>query len=162
MELKKVKSILQQTTVGELLTDGMSCSEPLLSIKDGALIDNFFVFMEDWENSTVSGPVARVGLRAEDGVPVYLLSCEEQTFSCGSRDTLAVTYGDISPEEYAQYERLYAKLRCIAYKRGCTEEEIRVVTDYMDIFGKIVPPEMMIFYKEMTPAFFEWAQSQSN
>ena len=34
MELSQIKSILHQTEVGELFTDGMGCSEPIVTKKE--------------------------------------------------------------------------------------------------------------------------------
>lgn len=47
MELMQVKSLLHKTEFGELVVDGMGCSEPVLSRKQGVLIDNFFIYLAD-------------------------------------------------------------------------------------------------------------------
>lgn len=160
MELSQVKSILHQTEVGEMLMDGMGCSEPILSLKDGKLIDNFFVYFANKKNCTVSGPIAKFGLLADTSEIAYLISCEDQPFSLLPQDTMAISYPSLLAEDYAHYGCLYAKVRKIAYKSNCIESEKQVITEYIATFEKIISPAMMKLYEEMTPSFFAWVRSQ--
>jgi len=160
MELTHVKNILHQTEIGELMTDGMGCSEPILSLISGKLVDNFFVYLADQKTCTVSGPIARIGLHADTATIVYLTSCEEKPFSLGPKDTMTVSYPALLAEDYAQYRSLYAKIRAIAFKRNCTEDEKQSIADYITALRRISAPEMMLLYEEMTPSFFEWVRSQ--
>lgn len=162
MELTQVKSILHQTEVGEMLMDGMGCSEPILSLKDGKLIDNFFVYFSNKKNCTVSGPIAKIGLLADTSEIAYLISCEDQPFSLSPQDTMTITYPNLCAEDYVHYGHLYARIREIAYKSTCIESEKRTITEYMAAFEKIIVPAMMRFYEEMTPSFFAWVRSQLN
>lgn len=161
MELTQVKSILHQTEVGELLMDGMGCSEPILSLKDGMLIDNFFVYFANKKACVVSGPIARIGIHAGDATVSYLISCDEAPFSVGPKDTITIAYPVLLTEDYERYGCLYAKMRAIAYKRDCSEEEKRVIADYTEALKNVVAPAMMKLYEEMTPSFFEWVRSQT-
>ena len=160
MELTQVKSILHQTEVGEMLMDGMGCSEPILSLKDGKLIDNFFVYFANKKNCTVSGPIAKIGLLADTSEIAYLISCEDQPFSLLPQNTMAITYPSLLAEDYAHYGCLYAKVREVAYKSDCIESEKRIIAEYMAALEKIIPPAMMKLYEEMTPSFFTWVRSQ--
>jgi hypothetical protein len=160
MELTQVKSILHQTEVGEMLMDGMGFSEPILSLKDGKLIDNFFVYLANKKTCTVSGPIAKIGLLADTSEIAYLISCEDQPFSLLPQDTMAITYPSLLAEDYAHYGCLYAKVREVAYKSDCSESEKQTIAEYMAALEKIIAPAMMKLYEEMTPSFFAWVRSQ--
>ncbi len=162
MELAQVKSILHQTEIGELLMDGMGCSEPILSMKAGRLIDNFFVYFANKQKCTVSGPVAKIGIQADAAEIDYLISCEEHTFSLAPNATMIIDYPSICAEDYTHYGYLYTKVRDIAYKSVCTESEKQTIEEYMVVLKKIIAPAMMKFYQEMVPSFFMWVHSQIN
>lgn len=136
MELTQIKSILHQTEVGELFIDGMGCSEPILSIKDEMLIDNFFIYLADQKVCTVSGPIARIGLQADSAVIDYLSPCVENQFSLGPKDTMRVVYPHLHAEDYEHYGCLYAEMRNIAYKPNCTDAEKQIIADYLTALKK--------------------------
>ena len=162
MELTQVKSILHQTEVGEMMMDGMGCSEPILPLKGTKLIDNFFVYLADKKTCTISGPIARIGLDADDSEIDYLISCEDKPFSLAPQDTITIAYPSVLPEDYENYGRLYAQIRHIVYKSDCVESEKQIIKEYMYAFKKVIAPAMMRFYEEMVPAFFAWIQNQLN
>lgn len=162
MELIQVKSILHQTEVGEMMVDGMGCSEPILSLKDSKLIDNFFVYLANKKSCTISGPIARIGLNADNSEVEYLISCEAQPFSLAPQETITITYPSVLAEDYENYSRLYAQIRHIAYKSDCTASEKQIIKEYMYAFKKVIAPAMMRFYEEMVPTFFAWIQNQLN
>lgn len=161
MELAQVKNILHQTEIGELLMDGMGCSEPLLTFKDEKLIDNFFVYLANKKAHVVSGPIARIGIHADEATVDYLISCDKAPFSIGPKETITIEYPAILAEDYERYGSLYAKIRTIAYKCDCSGVEKQVIVDYIAALRKIVAPAMMKLYEEMAPSFFEWVRSQT-
>lgn len=156
MELMHVKALLHQTEFGELVVDGMGCSEPVLSRKQGVLIDNFFVYLADKEAGKVSGPIARVGLCAETGKLDYLISCEEQPFSVGPADIIDQAYPMFSRDEYMRYASLYAEIREIAFKENCTESERRAIRDYYAAWKAVISPSLRGLYEELAPSYFAW------
>lgn len=162
MELIQVKSILHQTEVGEMMVDGMGCSEPILSLKDSKLIDNFFVYLANKKSCTISGPIARIGLNADNSEVEYLISCEAQPFSLAPQETITITYPSVLAEDYENYSRLYAQIRHIAYKNDCTPSEKQIIKEYISSFRKVIVPATMKFYEEMVPSFFIWVQDQLN
>ena len=161
MELAQVKSILHQTEVGELLTDGMGCSEPILSKKEEKIIDNFFVYFANKNTHTVSGPVARIGLQADNCTIDYLISCDEQPFSFMPKDTMQIKYPTLTLQNYEKYEMCYSKMRTVAFKNNCTKFEKKAIADYMAAFKAVIAPEMQKLYEEMVPSFFEWVKRES-
>lgn len=162
MDLVQVKSILHQTEVGEMMMDGMGCSEPILTLKGDMLIDNFFVYLANKKTCTISGPVAQIGLNANNSEVDYLISCEAQPFSLTPQETITITYPSVLAEDYDNYSRLYTQIRHIAYKSDCTPSEKQIIKGYMSSFRKVIAPAMMKLYEEMAPSFFIWVQDQLN
>ena len=160
MELKQVKALLHQTKCGEMFMDGMGCSEPVLT-KDGTgPIDNFFVYLIDKRAGTASGPLARMGLHAESGALAYLTSADERPFSVLPGDTVPVNSPAVSNKDYENYSALYTEVREFAFKENCTTAEKTALLNYLTALKSVVSDSLYPFYKELAPAFFEWARHE--
>ena len=160
MQLHQVKSALFQTEAGAVLPDNSACSEPILSLKDGLLIDNFFVYLVSMGSDTITGPIARLGLQADSCTLDYLTSCTQAPFSLGPRQTLSAPFPTVSRQDYDHYAQLYTRLRSFAYKEHCAPEEKQTLAAYLAALEQVVPSSLMPLYREMSPAFFAWANSQ--
>ena len=160
MELKQVKSLLHQTKCGEMFMDGMGCSEPILTQSDKGLIDNFFVYLVNKNAGTVTGPLARMGLHADSGTLVYLISGNENPFSVLPNDTIKAAHSTFSSQEYERYASLYAEIRKFAFKEQCTDTEKMIIENYLVALKSIVNSSLLVFYDELAPAFFKWASKE--
>lgn len=156
MELIQVKRMLHQTECGELLMDGMGCSEPVLIRAEDGLVDLFFVYYANKKAGTFSGPVARIGLDAERGVLVSMESCYEKPFSVAPDGVIAGKPQLVTDEQYEEYCRLYPAVRELAYREVCTDQEKAVLAGYDKALRAIVNPALFPFYQELAPAFFTW------
>ena len=157
MELKQVKSRLQQSPFGELLTDGMSCSEPILTLGETGLIDNFFAYLVSRHTRAASGPLARMALDAEHGNLLSLVSAEEQPFSVSPTSTITLVSPSYTTEDYAAYALRYAKVRDFAFKQDCSAEEKETLSVYLSSLKVVTSSTLFPFYEEMAPSFFAWA-----
>lgn len=160
MELIQVKSMLHQTECGELLMDGMGCSEPILARTEDGLVDLFFVYYVNKKAGIFSGPVARIGLDAERGVLVSLESCYENPFSVAPEAVVAGKPQLVTDEQYEEYCRLYPAVRELAFRESCTDPEKAVLTGYYKALRAVVNPALFPFYQELAPAFFAWLSDQ--
>lgn len=157
---RKVKSLLLQTRFGEEFSDGMELSEPILTQSGSGLTDNFFAFLADMNSDTVTGPLVRAGLRAEDGWLEYMISCREAPFSVPPTDTLEAPSPDFSPADYARYASAYARLREFAFQESCSDEEIAILESYLTALRRVVSSSLLGFHEEVAPSFFQWASAQ--
>lgn len=162
MELKQVKSLLHQTKCGEMFMDGMGCSEPVLTQSEKGLIDNFFIYLTNKRENNVTGPIARIGLYADNGTLAYLISCEEKPFSVLPKESLPYVSPSFSVHEYEEYSSLYGEIRKIAFKEHCTDEECEMILRYIDLFKKVVSKSLYRFYQELAPSFFGWVRKQTS
>lgn len=157
MDLKQVKSVLHQSECGEMLLDGMGCSEPILTKTENGLADNFFVYLANKKESIYSGPIAKISLLADSGSIIKIVSCNDEPFSVPPTETIKTNPFLPSEQDYKEYSALYAKMRSIAFKIPCSSSEQQVLSAYMDSLEKVVNKSLFPFYKELAPAFFEWA-----
>lgn len=161
IELTQVINILHRTVGSKLIMDGMGCSEPILSKRNGKLIDNFLIYFSNFEENLVSGPVAHIGLDADSQCVEYVISCDEGLFSLSSQSLMNVSEPDFTKEDYEEYGKCYKAMRCIAYKSSCSDGEKNIILSYFRSLKKIVAPEMLKLYKEMVPEFFDWAKKET-
>lgn len=160
MELKQVKGILHQSECGEMFLDGMGCSEPVLTKTERGLIDNFFVYLVNKKEALYSGPIARMGLQADSGTAVYIISCDEEPLSVLPTETIKAASHIIPQREYEKYSALYGKMRSFAFKTPCSDSERQVLSAYMNSLKNIVNKALFPFYKEIAPSFFTWANNE--
>lgn len=161
MELLHVIGVLNRIVGDKLLRDGMECSEPILSIKNEILVDNFFVYYVNLEGNIASGPVARVGIMADRSEIDYLVLCDDQPFSIAPHQTMKINNRNITEQVFEDYEKCYKKIRSIAYKSNCTDIEKNDIQNYLRLFERIIPPELLKLYEEFVPEFFEWIRKET-
>ena len=160
MELIQVKNILHQTVGGDLFMDGMGCSEPILSAKENKIIDNFMVYFVDPQKSIVSGPVALVGLQADNKTVEYFNPCDDKMFSLAPRAVMKINFPSFTEHDYETYRQYYKSIREIAYKSDCCSNEKKTIENYFLALKKVVAPEMLKLYEEFVPEFFEWIRKE--
>lgn len=160
MELRQVKSILHQSKCGEMFLDGMGCSEPILTKTEHGLVDNFFVYLANKKEATYSAPIAIISLQAETGTIIKMVSCNDEPFSVPPTETIKADSFIPSEQDYKEYSALYAKIRSIAFKTPCSSSERQVISAYLESLEKVVNKSLFPFYKELAPAFFEWATNE--
>lgn len=160
MELKKVMIRLHQTEFGEMIMDGMTCSEPVMTRSEDGIIDNFFVYFISTGGGSFSGPVARIGLNAETGTLTYLERCMDRPMSQPPTAVIEAVPRKLTQEQYQEYEDLYPLVREFAYQEHCTDEEKETLGRYDRALKAVVNPALYPFYREMAPAFFEWMAEQ--
>lgn len=159
MELAQVKSILHETECGKLFFDGMGCSEPILTADKNGLVDNFFVYIVNRDAGTYSGPLARIGLYAEEKTVAYIENSEEEPFSIAPSAVLAVGNRSVLPEEYERYASLYARIREFAFNEQCSDEQKMLLSAYLDALFSVTKEVVFPLYKELAPSFFIWADT---
>lgn len=156
MYLRQVKNAIFDTECGRLVRDGMCCSEPILSRDAKGVIDNFFVYCEDWEEGTFSGPAYRFGIYAETRETAYMEK-NERYFSVG-KDVYQSYFRKsiLAQEKYEKYSLSYARVREFVLME-CTEEQRDILKGYMQSLEEIIDAKMLPLYWELAPRFFTWA-----
>lgn len=157
--LKEIKSAIFQTEYQELICDGLCCSEPILTIENGRLIDNYFIYACNKTGTTFSKPMFIFGIDSENKTGVYVntdIPIEDKEYALQSdmnKDDMLAAYD--------KYVELYPKVREFAFKE-CSPEQKQWLYTYLKCLKVISGEILWIFYKYMAPSFFEWAETQSN
>lgn len=159
MTLREVNSKIFDTECGSLLIDGLSYSQPILSIGSKGLIDNFFIYSQNRVSGSISAPKIAFGIYSDlsevayiNYAPGYDIKEYENTLAgCGS--TLFALY--------EKYERLYSLVRTFVFK-PCNPEQSKIVMEYCEILKKISGADVWLFYNELFPDFFDWAEKITN
>ena len=156
MTLEQIKQSLIQTNFGDFTLNQTRISEPIpLPTPDG-LLENFFVYLENDESKTCSGPVARIGLFPEKREIAYFISCTDKPFSKKPEDILSISIDDEKVQAlYPKYEMLYNTVRPLFFHE-CSPQEGALVDKYLQTLITVTDPALLPFYFEMAPAFFIW------
>ena len=156
MTLEQIKQSLFNTSFGDFMLNQTRVSEPIpLPTPDG-LLENFFVYLEDDESKTCSGPIARIGLFPEKREIAYFISCTDKPFSKKPEDSLSISIDDEKVRtSYPKYEMLYNTVRPLFFHE-CSTQEGALVDEYLQALIAVTDPALFPFYIEMAPFFFLW------
>lgn len=157
MTIREVNAGIFRTECGALLLDGLSCSQPVLSVGEYGLIDNFFVYSQNHNTETVSAPKIVFGIYSDTGAVAYINhspKIEAQNYPN--------TYNYGKEELYSfieKYEDLYSFVRTIAFKQ-CDAEQAKKLREYCELLSAISGSAIWGFYQKLIPSFFAWAKAQ--
>lgn len=160
MYVRQVESAIFHTECGRLLRDGMCYSEPVMTRDEKGIIDHFFVYCEDEEAGVFLGPLARFGIYAEKPEPAYM--AENKGYFSIAEDEQRHFHGNIprTKESYDNYSALYRQVREFVMTE-CTAQQREILQNYLHALGEVVDEAMLFLYRELAPAFFSWADSQT-
>lgn len=160
MYLRQVENAVFHTECGRLLRDGMCCSEPVMTRNEKGVIDHFFVYCEEQETRAFLGPLARFGIYAEKPEPAYM--AENKGYFSLAEDEQRQFHGNtaLTKESYDNYSALYRQVREFVMTE-CTAQQREVLQNYLHALGEVVDKAMFFLYRELAPAFFAWADSQT-
>lgn len=156
MNLFQVKNTIFKTECENLILDGLCCSEPIMTMRDKMIVDNYFVYGLDREKQEYTGPIVSFGILSENCEVAYvnksLNSC------CGENDCIrAKNWNEYDKGSYNEYVSSYEKVRKFLFVPNCTEEEKIELKRYITSMEKIIDDALFPIYKELFPTFFEWS-----
>lgn len=157
MTIKEVKAKIFETECGEEIREGLFCSEPILTIGEKGLIDNYFVYGRDSKRQHFSRPKYFFGIYTHLSEVAYLNKeneLEEKDYSSSEVVNMEERF-----EAYDRYVELYPKMREIAYQ-DCNDENKRMLSEYLSSFRKFSGDVLFMFYNKLYPTFFEWVNEQ--
>ena len=156
MTLQMIKSAFYQSGLGSMLTDNADISEPVPTLTEDGMVQNFFLYMVDPEAGFFSAPFARAGILPEEKRVIYFTSCYDQPFSKPPEEILKAE-GSFTERflAYEHYKRRFNATEHLFF-RDCSKPEKRVVREYVEGLQLVTDPVMYPFYAEMAPEFFTW------
>ena len=162
MKLRQLKNALLRTEYGRLFKTNMLCSEPIPVKTSEGMEEHCFWCGYNWDKNTFTAPLARLSFNAEELKGISFVSCKDEPFFSVGPDT--IIQGEKSLEEqdakYLKFEEMYDLTRPLFYKENCSEEEKHLLYDFYTAFKDYVDEALVVFYRELTPSFFEWLEHE--
>ncbi len=159
-ELKRIMFL--QCGLGKFFSTGMVSSIPIpLKTTEGVLLYNCFWCFYDRGLNVFSGPVNRVCFNADKKEIVSFVSCNDDSFSVGADK---MVFANRTKMErlgcYPKFDELYDFASRLFYKENCTNDEKQLLFEFYTAFTNYEDESLVVFYKELTPSFFEWLECE--
>ena len=164
MTYDQVTKRLFNSYAEQYIPDGAGHSLSILTLENGLIVDNFFVYSTSLDKSDCGLPWIQIGFDAENNRVVYHKSLDKYVFKSivvdsNNRiklyDSLPV---DKKIEALNNYKITYEKLRGFICSTHLTNEQRNIVRLNIISLKTIVGEELIGLYKELNPNFFEWAK----
>jgi len=155
--LKEVKSIIFQTECKELIREGLSCSEPVMTRDETGLIDNYFIYACNEDETQFSKPITIFGVYSDlkrKAYSVDKVDFEDKVYKVAEKSEDSAVLS-----AYNIYSAEYLKVRDFAFC-DCNEEQRGSLKRYMDTFRLVSGSVLWHFYQQLFPSFFTWANEQ--
>ena len=127
--LGEIKQKIFRTECKEFLYEGMSRSEPVMTVDEHGIIDNYFIYAGNHEMPMGSPPMIAFGIYSDIGKTAYI--------NTGIYDEGAplkknqIDRGIIDEEYIREYERLYRELRKFVFQ-NCDDAQKDVLGKYVE------------------------------
>ena len=156
LSLKEAKAAIYQTECGELILDGLYCSEPIMTYGEKGIVDNYFVFSADRLMKQISSPIFRFGIYSDRGEVAYVLEEEEQS----TRIDNELRANEDPYQMYQRYSDLYPIIRSSLIQGNCNVQEKKDLKEYCSILRSFSGSGLWNLYKKLYPTFFDWVADQ--
>lgn len=157
MTIKEVKAKIFETECSEKIREGLCCSEPILTIGDKGLIDNYFIYGRDAKRQHFTRPKNCFGIYTNLNEVAYLdreNEFEEKDYFISEEANIGECF-----ENYDRYVELYPRVREIAYQE-CNDDDKKMLSEYINCFKQFSGDVLFMFYNKLYPAFFKWVNEQ--
>lgn len=158
MNLFQVKNMVFKTECENLILDGLCCSEPIMTMQDEKIVDNYFVYGLDRDKQEYTGPIVSFGILSERCEVAYV---NKSLTSCyGENDYIrAENWNEYDKKSYSEYVSSYEKVRAFLFNKNCSGTEKLELEKYITSMEKIIDDALLPIYKDLFSDFFKWAFS---
>ena len=157
MTVKEVKAKIFETACGERIREGMFCSEPILTIGEKGLVDNYFIYGRDAKRQHFTKPKNCFGIYTDLTEVAYL----DRDNDLEDKDYSSFEEIDMEKSFYAydRYAELYPRIREMSYQE-CDKDMKVLLSEYIECFETFSGNILFEFYKKLYPEFFDWVNNQ--
>lgn len=154
-------------TVANLELDAFSY--PLPDREGGKTVERFFLYPNQPQTRKLR-PYAWVIIDTDTGAAFQYNRCEYFDFAAGLQVPMeqSLDYSVPAKCDYKEmrsmqreFAAIYAKIREFAFCDGVTDGQKEMLSRYMGLQKKLINPEIMPFYRLLSPAFYEWAEKET-
>ncbi len=158
MTLDEVKSVIYCTDCKQYIFEGLSCSEPIMTMDKGRLIDNYFIYSHDEYFKKISEPIIEFGIVTGDKKEAYGRQVVDE-LECRVMDETAFNI-DRAMDAYEEYANIYPFVRQCVYSSKLTREQVEYLKKYLECLRIFSGDVLWKIYLERYPQFFDWVQSE--
>lgn len=155
--IKEIKKIIFKTECKNLLYEGFFRSEPILTMGEKGLIDNYFVYAGNRDLTEVSRPMVAFGIYSDLETTAYInpnIYDENAEIIDNPIDRSKITAGYVK-----EYEALYEEIRGFAYRK-CSDLQKEALVKYIEHLYYLSGLGLWKNYLEVTPEFFDWVKGE--
>lgn len=138
--------LLHSEPFSDLIPDGLSLSQPILSLKNNNIIDNFFV---STKSNGILKPIYKFGIIYDLKEIDYIEKYEDIVYE----KVLTCDYG-LTYDEFIDYKKAYSSVRQMY--SGSINIDKAVIIEYSSLLLKLVPDYLLDFYNNLSNEFFEF------
>lgn len=158
MKYKDIVRMLFLPDNERAIPDGVAYSEAICEIKDGKLLDSFFLYTVKDMRSRAIGPIAKISVDASTGS--IFDYCEYEN---PSEFSLENNYDDETViESLNNYEVLYPKLREIFSKKQYDENTKELLLQVIRNINIFANDDMLSIYNQLFSETFKFIIDNSN
>ena len=155
--LKEIKLKIFKTECKNLLYEGLSMSEPILTMGEKGLIDNYFIYASDKKQTVVSKPMIAFGIYSDLEITAYINS---DIYNENADPLENIMESDRIDNHYVEeYENLYVEVREFVYQ-NCSESRKDILRDYIEHLYYLSGSGLWQNYLEIAPDFFDWIKKE--
>lgn len=149
-----VKASIYKTDCKKYIKEGFSCSDPIITKDEHGLIDNFFIYAANRNESLVTPPIVAFGIYADTKETAYVKQGAKDPKAQENIKTLTTNKNELRNK----YAALYSEIREFVFE-DCNSEQAQQLHEYISSLKALVGQTLWTYYKSTSPMFFEWAKN---
>lgn len=145
-----VYNFLYSEKFSELVPDSYALSQPILSKKNGNIVDNFFV---SYKKEGHYFPIYKFGIDVEAEMLIYIQKYDTDLHTGDISNPIG-----LNKDEYLRYQALYEHIR----KMYAFSEKIETdtIVEYSILLLKFIPNDLINYYNDLSHDFFDFLMNK--
>lgn len=154
--VSEVKSVIFKTECKKYIYEGLSCSEPIMSLHEGNIVDNYFIYSHNEDFTKISEPLISFGIFTDLERVAYIKQCNGE-LECRVIDEDLFDL-ERANDAYNEYVEVYPEIREIAFSKEVDCESVSNLERYLRSLFTFSGNALWQTYTELYPQFFMWAK----
>lgn len=148
-----VMASIYRTDCKKFIKEGFFCSDPIITKDENGLIDNFFIYAANRDESLVTPPIVSFGIYAEIKKTAYVKQGTKEPKAQENPKELLANKRELRNK----YSGLYSEIREFVFK-DCNSDQAQMLQEYISSLKALVGQTLWTHYQSTSPMFFNWAK----
>lgn len=153
LTIDDVKASIYRTDCKKFIKEGFSCSDPIITKDENGLVDNFFIYAANREESLVTPPIVSFGVYAETKKTAYVVQGNNEPKAQENPKELIANKRELR----TKYSGLYSEIREFVFT-DCNNDQAQMLQEYISSLKALVGQTLWTHYQSTSPMFFNWAK----